>query len=401
MKLKHLYLYLLPILAGMLLFTAFFSGNDSGQDINNKSIIKFSHKVHNGNAECTDCHTAVPDSKSLNDRLLPNHDACGNCHDVEDEKNCTTCHYENKFEPLIQKKSELVFNHSFHVKDQKLECVKCHSGIWNVDYAFQSDSSYPQMETCYSCHNNTSVAVNTCESCHTSTADLKPESHKSASFISTHKFEARSFNANCVMCHDNASCQECHTATTMITEKNTAKDFYVPYSPSNSTNPMKKQQITRVHSLDYRFTHGIDAKGKTAECQSCHEVETFCASCHQSKEADFSLGGITPVSHLQPDFMTIGVGSGGGEHAVLARRDIESCASCHDVQGSDPTCIKCHLDPDGIQGTNPRTHPANYKKDDHGDWHSDAGSICFNCHTGSSPSSPAGVGFCGYCHGTK
>ena len=70
-------------------------------------------------------------------------------------------------------------------------------------------------------------------------------------------------------------------------------------------------------------------------------------------------------------------------------------------QGADPTCLTCHVDNDGIKGTNPKTHPGGFMKDAHGDWHSDPGSVCFNCHVGASPQSPSGIGFCGYCHGSK
>ncbi|MHB8337160.1 MAG: cytochrome c3 family protein [Ignavibacteriaceae bacterium] len=400
MKIKYLYIFALPLAVALFIFSAFFLRSDP-KGIGNKGIIKFSHKVHNGNAACEDCHTAVPKSTSLKDNLMPNHDACSSCHDVTDKTKCDKCHYDNIYKPLIQKKSELKFNHQFHLDKQKIKCETCHKGVFDVAYAEDAVQPYPKMETCYSCHNNKSTASNECISCHTSTADLKPQSHKSGDFLQTHKFAAREFNANCIMCHDNASCQECHTGTTMLTGNGTPNDFYQPYSPTNSKDGVKQQQITRVHDLNYRFTHGIDAKGKTAECQSCHQINTFCATCHQSKQGDFSLGGIEPTSHLEPNFMIIGVGSGGGEHATLARRDIESCAACHDVQGGDPTCIQCHTDPDGIQGTNPRTHPRNYMHDVHGDWHTSQGSVCFNCHTGSSPSSPAGVGFCGYCHGSN
>jgi hypothetical protein len=38
-----------------------------------------------------------------------------------------------------------------------------------------------------------------------------------------------------------------------------------------------------------------------------------------------------------------------------------------------------------------------------GDWHSDAGAVCYTCHT--DPNAHAGgkpgIGFCGYCHGSK
>ena len=67
----------------------------------------------------------------------------------------------------------------------------------------------------------------------------------------------------------------------------------------------------------------------------------------------------------------IGVGSGGGDHATLAKRDTERCMACHDVNGADPTCITCHFDADGIKGTNPKTHPASFMRNDHGDWHND------------------------------
>jgi hypothetical protein len=407
MKLKYTIFYLLIPIAGILLFVASSSNNAESGLTGNKSIIKFSHKLHKDVTDCETCHTAVKTSKSLNNRLMPNHDNCKDCHDVNDEKSCNTCHYKDVNEPLIQNKTELIFNHSEHINGQKLKCETCHKGVGEVEYAEDAPQVFPAMETCYSCHTGNHVkgvavvAPNACETCHISTADLKPQSHKSLSFISTHKFEARKFNANCVMCHDNASCQECHTSTTMITQQNTSKDFYRPYSPSNSGTGIQQQQITRVHNLNYVYTHGMDAKGKTAECQSCHETESFCVSCHQGKNADYSMGGIAPYSHLQPTFMVIGVGTGGGDHAKLARRDIESCASCHDVQGGDPICVSCHMDPDGIKGTNPKTHPANYMRDVHGDWHDSQGSVCYNCHTSASPSSPAGVGFCGYCHGAK
>jgi hypothetical protein len=203
------------------------------------------------------------------------------------------------------------------------------------------------------------------------------------------------------MCHDNQSCEDCHTATSTITETNLKDDFYQPYYPANSVDGAKQQAITRVHELNYRFIHSVDAQGKTADCQTCHQVETFCLQCHQSDNQDFAFGGIVPASHLKSTFKTIGVGTGGGDHAVLARRDIESCVACHDVNGVDPTCITCHLDTDGIKGTNSKTHPSGFLSNEHGDWHNDAGSVCFNCHTGYSPNSQPGIGFCSYCHGDK
>ena len=176
-------------------------------------------------------------------------------------------------------------------------------------------------------------------------------------------------------------------------------NFYQPYAPNNFVDGARMQKLNRVHDLNYRYFHGIDARSKRFDCQSCHQIETFCAECHQAEEGDFNMSGTVPASHLKSGFFTYGVGTGGGEHATLARRDIESCIACHDVQGADPTCITCHQDADGIKGTNSKTHPSGFMNNEEGDWHSSQGSVCYNCHTSASPLSQAGTGFCGYCHG--
>lgn len=403
MKLKYTYLLLITGLIGILLFAAFSADEIEEQEKRNDKLIKFSHSFHAELAECADCHSKAVESVSLKDRLMPDHDNCGSCHEVDNEDNCNTCHYEDRYEALVQKESELIFSHAFHIQEQKMECESCHKGLKEVDYSFQAVQPLPQMIDCYSCHNDRSIAANTCEACHTSTAGLLPQDHRTASFETAHKFAAQNFDANCFLCHDSNtnSCEECHAANHIITEGNMPDDFYQPYAPNNFVDGARKQKINRVHELNYRFIHGIDARGKTKDCQTCHQTETFCASCHQSENSDFSMGGIMPASHLKPGFFTIGAGSGGGDHAIFARRDIESCAACHDANGADPACMNCHLDSDGIKGTNPKTHQRNFMRDIRGDWHDSQGSVCYNCHTSSMPSSLAGNGFCGYCHGSK
>lgn len=397
MKTKFFYISLTVLTLSFLALTAFNNSSGLSYSDSNEGVIKFSHSLHSEMVDCESCHNSVLGAETLSGITFPNHDNCADCHDVDDD--CSTCHIDDNFEALRKSESALIFNHKFHIENSGMSCQDCHQGFEEVDYSWQAENPHPEMADCYSCHNETSVATNACEACHTSTVNLVPQSHKSANFITAHKFSAERMDANCVMCHNNNSCEECHVGTTMITEGNTADDFYQPYYPSNFTDGVEQQAINRVHSLDYRFSHGIDARGKTVECQTCHNIDTFCSSCHQADNSDFALSGVLPMSHLEPNFFTIGVGTGGGEHAILAKRDIESCASCHDTNGADPTCITCHLDTDGIEGTNPKTHPSNFMRDENGDWHSSQGSICYNCHTSASPNSPAGIGFCGYCHG--
>jgi hypothetical protein len=399
-KLKVLYLFIFFGTIGFLLVGAMSSIKDS-KPISNEGRIKFSHSFHKDLISCQDCHSSATESVSLKDNLLPNHDNCSTCHEVDNDKECSTCHYDDNYEALVKSKSNLNFNHKLHLANLEVNCESCHKGLSEVDYSWQAAGAHPPMETCYGCHNDKTVASNACESCHISTVNLLPQDHKVVSFTKTHKFAAQQFNANCVMCHDNQSCEDCHVATVGVTETNTLNDFYQPYYPSNFIDGAKTQAISRVHELNYRFIHGLDSRGKTAECQTCHQIETFCVECHQAEDEDFAFGGIVPASHLKTTFKTIFPGSGGGDHAILAKRDIENCMSCHDVNGADPTCITCHLDPDGIKGTDPKTHPIGFMRNDYGDWHTDNGSVCFNCHSSSTRLSQSGVGFCGYCHGIK
>ncbi|HRN25761.1 MAG: cytochrome C [Ignavibacteriaceae bacterium] len=399
-KLKVLYLFVFLGTIVFLLVGAISSPKDN-LPISNEGRIKFSHSLHKDLVDCQTCHSAVSQSTSLKDPLFPNHDNCSTCHEVDNDQECSTCHYDDTYEALVKSESGLLFNHKIHLSGEDSNCETCHKGLSEVDYSWQSAGANPQMATCYTCHNDKTVASNSCESCHISTVNLLPQDHKVVSFAKTHKFAAQEFNANCVMCHDNQSCEDCHVATIGITEANTLNDFYQPYYSSNFVDGAKVQSINRVHELNYRFTHGIDSRGKTSDCQTCHQIETFCVECHQSENEDFAFGGIVPASHLKPSFKTFGVGTGGGDHATLAKRDIEKCMACHDVNGADPTCISCHFDADGIKGTNSKTHAAGFMRGEEGDWHNDFGSVCYNCHTSATPQSQSGVGFCGYCHGTK
>ncbi len=395
-SLKFYYSFILS-LALYFMLVAFTRATSEEEPVANNKVIKFSHKDHVENVTCGECHSSVPQSVSLQDPLLPKKENCSECHDVEDDNNCETCHYDDNYEALVQKKSRLIFNHKFHLEENN-DCEKCHSGLQDVNYAFESDSASPAMNICYECHNNNSVAANNCESCHISTVNLLPQDHKTATFFENHKFKATG-NNDCQMCHDENFCETCHASTTGMTETNTKDDFYSPFAPHDFVDNAKQQQISRVHDLNYRFTHGIEAKGKTSECITCHQTETFCAECHNVSGGDFALEGFLPSSHKASNFTTFGVGSGGGEHARLAKRDIESCAACHDTQGADPNCILCHTDADGIKGTNPKTHERGFLKNVKGDWHDDKGAICFDCHT--DPAALAGQennGFCGYCH---
>ena len=157
------------------------------------------------------------------------------------------------------------------------------------------------------------------------------------------------------------------------------------------------QVVQRQHDLNYRFTHPLDAAGKQQQCAVCHDPQAFCADCHRATGADDRR--FKPAWHgdIGGPWVLGRVGAG-GRHAEWARRDIERCMACHDVEGADPTCLQCHVDFDGALNTDPRTHDKHAAWEDEWGFHNDPGTVCYLCHVNTRR---PGLGFCGYCHGAK
>ncbi len=374
--------------------------NDDAQP-DKKQVLKFSHSKHtDAGVECSSCHTPEKLTKNSSEKMLPTHAECQSCHEQEVNEKCGFCHTDgNNPVALPNPIREINFDHEKHVTGQKVECVTCHAGMDKTDYA--EAKNLPPMTTCMNCHNNVK-AVNQCEACHQNLATLKPATHFTGNFKREHGrvMSSRTYQAKCQNCHTEASCMECHDGTNLTKLSSFEKTGMMSPRKFGMDRPAAFSE-QNVHDINYKFTHGIDAKGRSADCQTCHRQESFCADCH--REGSVALGGVMPTSHEKPGFTLIGVGTGGGEHAKLAKRDIQRCAVCHDAEGGDPTCVTCHVDVDGIKGTNPKTHANGFLKNVEGDWHTDAASTCYTCHNDANarPNGKSGQKFCGYCHGAK
>lgn len=361
--------------------------------------IKFSHKFHlDQGIACIDCHIEATNSTNSSDKLFGDHSSCDGCHQEKIESDCEYCHFKkDDYEGFINPVRELLFSHKQHNELEGVNCVTCHKDLDKVDYA--SSSNMPKMSDCNVCHDNTK-ASNICENCHTDFATLIPSDHRSQDFLKDHKRLARvgAMETNCSTCHDEQFCQQCHDGTSLI--KFGKNGLMSDYSPKFTRRDSPKElRLQLVHDLNYRFTHSIDAKSKKSDCYSCHNKETFCSECHQAG-GNITQRSFKPLWHNDIEFKTFGVGSGGGLHAQYAKRDIETCASCHDVEGADPTCIQCHIDNDGIRGTNPKTHKAGFMRNEKGMWHETNSAVCYVCHTNPNASTNGNKygPFCNYCH---
>ena len=366
------------------------------------SPLKFSHKFHVGEAgvACADCHNAK-ESALATDHLKAGHDNCTSCHEEQLNDNCAYCHVDpDNIVPAPAPAREILFSHQQHVAMDGVACETCHAGLDKVAYA--GPANMPTMETCATCHNSTR-ATNACEACHLKLTGLIPSDHLVANFRREHKKPTRigALEVECSTCHTQDFCADCHAASSSV-RFGMGPLVADPSPRSSATDSPDKMVLQFAHDLNYRYTHGIDAKSIAADCYSCHNYQQFCVTCHMEGEK-LAGPGYVPAWHLGSGFALAGRGSGGGRHAEFARRDLESCITCHDVLGADATCMQCHVDPDGIRGTDPRTHPPGFRSSgEEGEWHNDPGATCYSCHTdlNARPGGSPNRGFCGYCHGS-
>lgn len=275
-------------------------GTGFGAQKKQAPTLKFDHYLHvseNG-MMCTDCHEAV-ESLGAGKMAYPDHDVCSMCHDVEDFDNCGTCHV-NPDEPMpaprVQGKYE-GFAHKVHADEQKLDCTKCHGVVKSAGAQMQ----IPGMKDCQTCHLQANGPLE-CADCHLG-AEPKPADHKMATWKHDHGLEATFTTSDCAMCHTQQSCDECHQGELLD---------------------------GRPHPAGWEFNHFTEAS-YGEDCLVCHETRTFCTDCHKV---------MTPLPHkLGAEWANY---PNGGEHVDEARAFGETCISCHDLGGNDPTCARCH-----------------------------------------------------------
>ncbi len=315
-----------------------------------ESDIIFAHANHT-DLVCADCHIDIERSSSAQDRNFPPMENCADCHDIEAEEDCGACH-RNPGDPQASPHPErkILFSHKNHL-DREMDCGTCHAAV--ATSMESSQEHMPTMRRCLSCHDG-EKADDGCQLCHgdhLTLADIHP-----AEWRHQHGDRAVLEREWCAQCHgEGNACLECHRGDNLS---------------------------GKIHDLNYIYTHGLDAKNKRFDCAKCHDSRSFCYVCHERENR-------IPLLHSSVAWLT--------DHGRAARRDVESCTSCHD--SADPTCARsgCHRDVDGLRGTDPPFHALNLILfDSKGPWHRNDGYYCYHCHTNTRRS---GWGFCGYCHG--
>lgn len=315
--------------------------------------IKISHKLHYTNGlDCTDCHTTITSAQKLSKNILPVESTCLNCHDKEG--NCTMCHTHPKHAaPWPTQTITLHFSHANHIKRVKGNCKRCHAQLPEPGIA----ASRPSMSVCLSCHVHREMYnQGKCAVCHVNLQKypLKPIAlftHQ-GNWVAKHYQAARSSSATCMVCHDQRFCSDCHSKTVSM-----------PIELKHTERPDRDF----IHRDDWLSRHPFEARADPALCQRCHST-TFCRRCHEAWN-------VTPKaqSPLNPHPPGWASPTAGTLHAQAARRNIASCAACHD--GPHPICVECHR----VGGVGGNPHPPAWLRH-HKRAEINGNGMCLTCH---------------------
>jgi hypothetical protein len=319
----------------------------------------FPHATHvEADVSCTECHADVVKAAKLDPAVrhvrIPaapsKNAACSGCHDTDPQAKV----------PARARDFRVRFSHADHVK-RVPDCKSCHRELTERG---DVRPKTPPMAACTACHvHQAEFNQARCMPCHVDLKGYRPESafRHEGNWIASHGMLARPQGESCAACHDQTFCAECHSATT---------------APTRLENVFP-ERVDRafIHRGDYVSRHMVDTAANPASCRQCHG-SGFCDACHSVQGVSKTFAG-TPRDPHPAGWSNL---SDGGQHRFAARRDIASCAGCHD-QGADATCVSCHRVGAGRTGGGSAAspHPRSFlSAHDRGDIRKNA--MCRVCH---------------------
>jgi hypothetical protein len=254
------------------------------------------------------------------------------------------------------------FNHKFHITEQKLKCVNCHTRAATSDTSV--DPLLPGPAICDGCHGTDHSDLNKvtagddasgkCAFCHVNYND--GDGNRVARVIvprpnmtfSHQKHAAR--NINCQQCHGDVQgielatrdnlprmrgCFGCHQATTAAAQGDAKSACETCHIKGGSGDGNKLRTVfasgvmnpprwmhNAQHEPDFIQRHKMVAANDSQFCANCHK-EDYCVGCHD--------GRVRPRNIHPSDYLNL--------HPVEARLATQRCTSCHNEQSF---CLQCH-----------------------------------------------------------
>jgi nitrate/TMAO reductase-like tetraheme cytochrome c subunit len=182
--------------------------------------------------------------------------------------------------------------HTEHAARNK-SCVSCHR--WTAHPDPNGDRNTLMMKECFKCHSLSkgAKAPGTCDTCHLKGLDLRPDSHKTGKWLTSHGKVAIADRQQCSMCHRDDFCRDCHGVV-------------MPHPKGWARGPS---------------SHAVIAKQDRRVCSRCHKGNTdLCTMCHHP--------GFDPKK-----------GPWVARHSAMASdKGVSFCFECHDAL----FCASCH-----------------------------------------------------------
>jgi len=214
--------------------------------------LRFSHELHNqeGAGDCIRCHVNVTVDS---DYVRVKHPTCFSCHTHKGQffsRDCGGCHIDLPGEMTLPEShvvhdGNFLREHGVQANAQADLCTTCHT-----------------QRQCAACHG---VTVPTIPSRFRFDEPMRQTMHR-ANFISVHNQEAAADPGQCVVCHSELFCVDCHTRLGISGQDPVRGN---PHPPGWSGPPGSSN------------THGQAARLDPLSCASCHSGagEALCVSC--------------------------------------------------------------------------------------------------------------------------
>jgi len=213
---------------------------------------------------------------------------------------CTkTCH--GNIAKTKNYSSAIIFQHGYH---QLVACSSCHP---RFPHRADTTIERPDMKGCFECHGVRHgpmgmIASDKCEDCHVTARErLRPAFHTFGWAGREHVDPAnKEFNTRCAMCHQPASCTECHdTLGVRWSPESWSYDAGEGCLSCHGDEGLTKQSAAGFKSFEVT---GLQASAHSElSCQQCHPDYRYddqpsgselwsinagqaCADCHKKQE---------------------------------------------------------------------------------------------------------------------
>lgn len=232
--------------------------------------------------------------------------------------------------------SEIIFQHGYH---QLVSCSSCHS---RFPHRPETTVEKPTMKGCFDCHGVRHgpmgiIAADRCEACHKTPKNrLRPAFH-------TYDWEGKphvepafeEFNQRCAMCHQPASCTDCHQREGIRWTPAGGWGYDSSNGCLSCHSNINLTRQTQTGTKSFAVTGLEHSAHSDLTCQQCHTDYRYDDKPNKSPLWNINVGQACADCHAQSDNEVHQAvveqynASSHGTALAGGNMDSATCASCH------------------------------------------------------------------------